>query len=141
MPRTVNSTVSPSPFLPPDSHPEPREQRLLCYPEGLRSKSAPPHARPCRTRGRSCSLASCSCAPYPRLGRMPRSSRAVRIRSELSRLSGSLRPELWLVLLQLALNSADDLRRIRLCRGLEATHWASVARNQKLGEVPLDVAT
>jgi hypothetical protein len=31
------------------------------------------HARPCRTRGRSCSLASCSCAPCARSGRTPRS--------------------------------------------------------------------
>src|SRR3984893_12178364 len=29
-----------------------------------RRRNARPHARLCRTRGRSCSLASCSCAPF-----------------------------------------------------------------------------
>jgi hypothetical protein len=35
------------------------EQRLLYYPGRWRRRRAPPQARPCRTRGRSCSLASC----------------------------------------------------------------------------------
>src|SRR5262245_46378661 len=37
----------------------PCEQRSLYYPERSRRRSAQRHARPCRTRDRSCSLASC----------------------------------------------------------------------------------
>jgi len=45
MPRTVNSTVSTSPSCRSDNHREPREPRLLYYPERWRRRSAPPHAR------------------------------------------------------------------------------------------------
>ncbi len=59
----------------PGNHWAPREPRSLHYPERWRRRSAPPHARPCRTKGRSCSLASCSCAPCARPRRAPRSPR------------------------------------------------------------------
>src|SRR6266498_3514645 len=47
----------------PGIHRAPREQRSLHYPERWRRRSAPRRPRPCRTRDKSYSLASCSYAP------------------------------------------------------------------------------